>query len=203
MWGTANLGIVSQSELSDEHMSSLVTCFSSHNYNPSYSAHIMADAMCGPSNPLQTFRKQTSIDRTLQQDRLRSRQSPTQVCLGMSSAGSHSDNTRASARTQAPPEVHTTKSSKPFKLVSLLHSRRRIHYNTSNTLLFLHRHKPLHKRRTQPDGRPTSSGFRFRHLLRLQLCTSRRTHLRGTRSSKHNSSLYNLNSTSSSNFSPR
>ncbi|KAL8903437.1 MAG: hypothetical protein Q9207_003926 [Kuettlingeria erythrocarpa] len=38
----------------------------------------MADALCGPSNPLQSFQKHTSVDRTLQQDRLRSRQSPIQ-----------------------------------------------------------------------------------------------------------------------------
>ncbi|KAL8684600.1 MAG: hypothetical protein Q9224_006245, partial [Gallowayella concinna] len=36
----------------------------------------MADALCGPSNSLQNFQKHTSVDRTLQQDRLRSRQSP-------------------------------------------------------------------------------------------------------------------------------
>lgn len=34
--------------------------------------------MCGPSNPLQQFKQQTDIDRTLQQDRLTSRQSPAQ-----------------------------------------------------------------------------------------------------------------------------
>ncbi|KAF2171238.1 hypothetical protein M409DRAFT_18354 [Zasmidium cellare ATCC 36951] len=38
----------------------------------------MADAMCGPSNPLQQFKQQTDIDRTLQQDRLTSRQNPAQ-----------------------------------------------------------------------------------------------------------------------------
>ncbi|KAL8653957.1 MAG: hypothetical protein Q9226_003627 [Calogaya cf. arnoldii] len=38
----------------------------------------MADALCGPSNALQNFQKHTSVDRTLQQDRLRSRQSPLQ-----------------------------------------------------------------------------------------------------------------------------
>ncbi|KAL8818910.1 MAG: hypothetical protein Q9223_002550 [Gallowayella weberi] len=38
----------------------------------------MADALCGPSNSLQNFQKHTSVDRTLQQDRLRSRQSPLQ-----------------------------------------------------------------------------------------------------------------------------
>ncbi|KAF1980844.1 hypothetical protein K402DRAFT_309529, partial [Aulographum hederae CBS 113979] len=38
----------------------------------------MADALCGPSNPLQNFQKQTSADRTLQQDRLRSRHTPSQ-----------------------------------------------------------------------------------------------------------------------------
>ena len=30
----------------------------------------MADALCGPSNPLQSFRKHTQLDRTLQQDRI-------------------------------------------------------------------------------------------------------------------------------------
>ncbi|OCK80253.1 hypothetical protein K432DRAFT_298069 [Lepidopterella palustris CBS 459.81] len=39
----------------------------------------MSDALCGPSNALQNFQKHTSVDRTLQQDRLTSRQSPTQV----------------------------------------------------------------------------------------------------------------------------
>ncbi|KAI4280394.1 MAG: hypothetical protein L6R38_004489 [Xanthoria sp. 2 TBL-2021] len=38
----------------------------------------MADALCGPSNALQNFQKHTTVDRTLQQDRLRSRQSPLQ-----------------------------------------------------------------------------------------------------------------------------
>ncbi|PGG96191.1 hypothetical protein AJ79_09690 [Helicocarpus griseus UAMH5409] len=38
----------------------------------------MADALCGPSNALQNFQKHTSIDRTLQQDRILSRQSPAQ-----------------------------------------------------------------------------------------------------------------------------
>ncbi|KAI6800021.1 hypothetical protein KC332_g15696 [Hortaea werneckii] len=36
----------------------------------------MSDALCGPSNPLQQFKAQTSLDRTLQQDRLRSQASP-------------------------------------------------------------------------------------------------------------------------------
>jgi hypothetical protein len=39
----------------------------------------MADALCGPSNALQNFQKHTTIDRTLQQDQLISRQSPSQV----------------------------------------------------------------------------------------------------------------------------
>ncbi|KAL3437791.1 hypothetical protein BDV09DRAFT_192788 [Aspergillus tetrazonus] len=38
----------------------------------------MSDALCGPSNALQNFQKHASIDRTLQQDRLISRQSPSQ-----------------------------------------------------------------------------------------------------------------------------
>ncbi|TVY12554.1 hypothetical protein LARI1_G009514 [Lachnellula arida] len=38
----------------------------------------MADDMCGPSNALQNFQKHSTVDRTLQQDRLLSRQSPSQ-----------------------------------------------------------------------------------------------------------------------------
>ncbi|KAF2094573.1 hypothetical protein NA57DRAFT_80375 [Rhizodiscina lignyota] len=38
----------------------------------------MADALCGPSNPLQNFQKHSNVDRTLQQDRLISRHSPSQ-----------------------------------------------------------------------------------------------------------------------------
>ncbi|DAA73711.1 TPA_exp: Uncharacterized protein A8136_4145 [Trichophyton benhamiae CBS 112371] len=38
----------------------------------------MADALCGPSNALQNFQKHASVDRTLQQDRISTRQSPAQ-----------------------------------------------------------------------------------------------------------------------------
>ncbi|TVY28681.1 hypothetical protein LHYA1_G002432 [Lachnellula hyalina] len=38
----------------------------------------MADDMCGPSNALQSFQKHSTVDRTLQQDRLLSRPSPSQ-----------------------------------------------------------------------------------------------------------------------------
>ncbi|KAL4801305.1 hypothetical protein BDV18DRAFT_149635 [Aspergillus unguis] len=38
----------------------------------------MSDALCGPSNALQNFQKHAATDRTLQQDRLISRQSPSQ-----------------------------------------------------------------------------------------------------------------------------
>lgn len=39
----------------------------------------MAEAMCGPSNPLQQFKQHSQLDHTLQQDRLASRQRPDQV----------------------------------------------------------------------------------------------------------------------------
>ncbi|KAI9700176.1 MAG: hypothetical protein M1820_006844 [Bogoriella megaspora] len=38
----------------------------------------MADAFCGPSNPLQSFRKQAAADRTLQQDHLALRKNPAE-----------------------------------------------------------------------------------------------------------------------------
>ncbi|RAH78376.1 hypothetical protein BO86DRAFT_402774 [Aspergillus japonicus CBS 114.51] len=38
----------------------------------------MSDALCGPSNALQNFQKHASTDRTLQQDRLTSQQTPSQ-----------------------------------------------------------------------------------------------------------------------------
>lgn len=40
----------------------------------------MANALCGPSNALQSFQKQASVDRTLQQDRITARQAPAEVC---------------------------------------------------------------------------------------------------------------------------
>ena len=40
----------------------------------------MTDALCGPSNALQSFQKQASVDRTLQQDRITARQAPAEVC---------------------------------------------------------------------------------------------------------------------------
>lgn len=39
----------------------------------------MSDTLCGPSNALQNLQKHASVDRTLQQDRLISRRSPSQV----------------------------------------------------------------------------------------------------------------------------
>lgn len=48
----------------------------------------MADSMCGPSNALQSFQKHSTVDRTLQQDRLVARQSPSQGFR--SSAGTNS-----------------------------------------------------------------------------------------------------------------
>ncbi|MCJ1373188.1 hypothetical protein MMC20_004415 [Loxospora ochrophaea] len=38
----------------------------------------MADSLCGPSNPLQNIQKHVLVDKTLQQDRLAARQSPSQ-----------------------------------------------------------------------------------------------------------------------------
>ncbi len=56
-------------------------------YRPPSFAHLlegressMADALCGPSNALQTFQKHSGVDRTLQQDRLAACQSPAEVC---------------------------------------------------------------------------------------------------------------------------
>lgn len=43
----------------------------------------MGDVLCGPSNALQQFQKHSTTDRTLQQDRLQSRQSPAQVGDGV------------------------------------------------------------------------------------------------------------------------
>jgi hypothetical protein len=46
----------------------------------------MADALCGPSNALQNFQKQTAVDRTLQQDRLVNRQTGGQGFRSSSTA---------------------------------------------------------------------------------------------------------------------
>lgn len=51
----------------------------------------MSDAYCGPSNPLQQFKQQTQLDRTLQQDRLASRQSPAQGFRSANPSAGHLD----------------------------------------------------------------------------------------------------------------
>lgn len=45
----------------------------------------MAEALCGPSNALQSFQTHTSVDRTLQQDRLATRELLQQVIYNLSS----------------------------------------------------------------------------------------------------------------------
>ena len=47
----------------------------------------VAMADCGPSNPLQTFQKQSTTDRTLHQDRLVSRPSLSQVSFASAQIG--------------------------------------------------------------------------------------------------------------------
>lgn len=80
----------------------------------------MADALCGPSNALQTFQKQALVDRTLQQDRLISRQSPNQVRQLYSSVGL-TILIKVYSRVSAP-KIHapasSTPNSKPFKLLN-------------------------------------------------------------------------------------
>ena len=44
----------------------------------------MADSLCGPSNPIQAFRKETSVDKTLQRDRIVSNQPFEQVSFASS-----------------------------------------------------------------------------------------------------------------------
>lgn len=51
-------------------------------FNPVHSIFFsMADALCGPSNALQSFKNHSQVDRTLQQDRFTdTRHSQAQVC---------------------------------------------------------------------------------------------------------------------------
>lgn len=60
------------------HMILLFVQSSKRPFPTLYSSN-MADTLCGPSNPLQSFQKHASTDRALQQDRLTSRQLPTEV----------------------------------------------------------------------------------------------------------------------------
>lgn len=69
----------------DEHVRFAIHIFTGSHYHHLQHQHCsacgtatMADALCGPSNSLQQFKQQTSLDRTLQQDRLSSRHVPTQ-----------------------------------------------------------------------------------------------------------------------------
>lgn len=52
----------------------------------------MAEASCGPSSSLQSFQKHTSVDRTLQQDRLATRELSRQVIYNLSSSNLTSPN---------------------------------------------------------------------------------------------------------------
>ena len=54
----------------------------------------MADTLCGPSNSLQSFQKHTSVDRTLQQDRLATHEPPTEVIRCLMSVHLKSANTK-------------------------------------------------------------------------------------------------------------
>ena len=68
--------------LPPHHASCSSEAVSPHTYHVailSRFSSIMGDALCGPSNALQNFQKHTSVDRTLQQDRLTSRQPSSQV----------------------------------------------------------------------------------------------------------------------------
>ncbi|KAI5276543.1 hypothetical protein E4T47_00742 [Aureobasidium subglaciale] len=51
----------------------------------------MSDALCGPSNAVQNLAKHSSVDRTLQQDRLVSRQSPSEAFRSYDPNGSSLD----------------------------------------------------------------------------------------------------------------
>lgn len=79
VWGLPLSALLSYSHIYTTTTSTASAYTASTTSRPSTPA-IMGDAMCGPSNPLQNFQKHTSVDRTLQQDRLTSRQSPAQVC---------------------------------------------------------------------------------------------------------------------------
>ena len=49
-----------------------------------FSVEKMAESLCGPSNPIQAFRKETSLDKTLQQDHIVSTQPLEQVSFASS-----------------------------------------------------------------------------------------------------------------------
>ena len=97
----------------------------------------MADSLCGPSNPIQAFQKETSVDRTLQRDRIASNRPFKQVSFA-SSVLIKSD-VRTIHRALDPSPALIQISSMP----SSKHSRRDIRLettfnNTSIMLLALH-----------------------------------------------------------------
>ncbi|BDD61888.1 hypothetical protein MAP00_006909 [Monascus purpureus] len=75
----------------------------------------MSDALCGPSNALQNFQKHTSVDRTLQQDRLTSRQSPSQNFRSLNpNAGALDPEFAAFETTSAGPVLPDIQHATPF-----------------------------------------------------------------------------------------
>ncbi|RHZ56756.1 protein pex20 [Aspergillus thermomutatus] len=75
----------------------------------------MSDALCGPSNALQNFQKHASVDRTLQQDRLISRQSPSQGFRSQNSSDGVLDSEFTTFESnQAGPSLPNLQHSGPF-----------------------------------------------------------------------------------------
>ena len=111
----------------------------------------MADALCGPSNALQNFQKHSTVDRTLQQDRLTTRHSPSQVCARRPLYTVDSNLLlRVSDHLLALVLVYWTRSSKHFK-PDRSHYHTRKHY--SSTLLASRVHMRLSKR-ANPHRQP-------------------------------------------------
>lgn len=116
----------------------------------------MADALCGPSNALQNFQKHTTVDRTLQQDRLVGRHTPSQV-------GSRwrywmsvfLTIYRASDRLLDSMQERWTMSSTPFKLVVRAHCRKSSTTRARN--LHLRRPHNMLSQRRRLDGQLISS----------------------------------------------
>ena len=123
----------------------------------------MADAYCGPSNPLQSFQKHAQADRTLQQDRLVARGQPRanvglfdrHLCSMLTRHRAFAPSTRALGA--------STKSSPPSKpayqnMISTSHS--------SSTTTTRSRYQYKIYRRVLPAGRQTFRNYRSpRHQL--------------------------------------
>nr|POF18083.1 hypothetical protein CFP56_13494 [Quercus suber] len=118
----------------------------------------MADAMCGPSNPLQQFSKQSSRDRTLQQDRLTLRHSSSQGFRSTDRSAGRLDPEFEAFQTGRPPSELAHYKPPQFQSPAFLASSQASSWASDFQRLEISSPSPMQSQRTSQTG-PLSSNW--------------------------------------------